>query len=98
MGHKPIEVVLEQGAKLWICSTCGKNVQTKKKSIMEECPLFATPYGKAASTRVGRGLHPDSHAKGSISSCWDCAAKWAVSYTTVMPGAKQRAGSSRGRT
>ncbi len=94
-GRKPVEVILGQGAKLWICSVPGKYVQTKKKSIMASCPLHATPHGKAALARVGKELRPDSHSKETVVSCWDCLAKRAISHMAVAPSAKQSSGGNR---
>ncbi len=97
MGHKPIEVILWQSAKLWICSVCGKYVQTKKKTIMASCPLHTTHHGKLALGRVGKSLHPDSHSKDVIASCWDCLDKRDISYKAVAPQAKPARGSSSSR-
>ena len=95
-GHKPIEVTLGQDAKLWICTICGKYVQSKKKTIMAPCPLHLAPYGKAALARVGKGKHPDTHSKEEVISCWDCVAKRQISFAAVAPSGKQCGGGGSG--
>ena len=54
---------MDQGSLLWICASCGKYVQTKRKSILEPCPPAAGPYGAAALARVSRNKHPDTHTR-----------------------------------
>ena len=85
-GHRPIEVQLEQGNTLWICSLCGKYVQTKKKTIQEQCPSTAAAYGKAAIARVAGGAHPDTHVNGlgsKVVGCWDGTANRLISHTML---------------
>jgi hypothetical protein len=83
LGHRPVEVRMEQGSLLWICASCGKYVQTKRKSILEPCPLAAGPYGAAALARVSRNKHPDTHKNGKVVSCWDCLAKREVASAAL---------------
>ena len=98
-GHRPIEVQLEQGNKLWICSSCGKYVQTKKKTIQEQCPSAAGPYGKATLARVASGSHPDTHVIGAgskVIGCWDCTANRAISHTALKAELRHSARATHG--
>ena len=85
LGHRPIEVRMEQGGVLLICARCGKYVQTKRKSILAPCPPVPGPYGAAALARVSRNQHPDTHKGGKVACCWDCLAKREVDSSSLRP-------------
>ena len=84
-GHRPVTLSYPGQPDLVICTSCGRYVQEKKKSIVQECSKLLTEADSRALSRCASGLHPDRMKGGRIGKCFDEVAKRVVSFAALLP-------------